>query len=103
MFPITIVNLVYFAGGGFLAGVGLGLIWRRSDRLKSQEIERLRPLVGRDRKSAGLCGCNCGQEIFWSGVGKKPKFLNQLHKEVAYGQRNQDHVLAAEAEAAAHD
>ena len=36
----------------------------------------------------GKCMCECGQDVYWKGYGRKPKFVNTLHKEYHYGKRS---------------
>lgn len=35
----------------------------------------------------GKCGCGCGQDVHYNGRGRKPRFVNDWHKEKYQGKR----------------
>lgn len=38
-------------------------------------------------KYVGKCACGCGMPIYYYGIGRRPKFVNQMHREFRYGMR----------------
>lgn len=38
-------------------------------------------------KYVGKCACGCGEPIYYYGNGRRPKYVNQTHREFANGLR----------------
>lgn len=38
-------------------------------------------------KYVGKCACGCGMPIYYYGIGRRPKYVNQTHREFFHGLR----------------
>lgn len=53
-----------------------------TERIASEDIDRRE-----GRVYVGDCACDCGQKIYYSGRGKRPKYVNRKHQDFARGFR----------------